>query len=198
MTLLILASASLSRARLLAAAGIQFRIIPADVDETALMRESVAKGHDTAATAHRLAVEKACAIARSHPDAFVLGADQILSFDGEIVSKCRNEAEAASLLRRLRGRTHELVSAAVLVREGIELWSHVSTPRMTMRAFSDVFLQDYLGRAGASLVQCVGCYELEGLGAQLFERMEGDFFSVLGLPLLSVLAALREHGVIAR
>lgn len=198
MTSLILASASLPRARLLAAAGVQFRIMPADMDETVPKRDSAAKGHDTATTAHRLAVEKASAVARNHPDALVLGADQILSLGGEIISKCRNENEAASLLRRLRGRTHELVTAVVLVRDGIELWSHVSTPRMTMRAFSDVFLQDYLARAGAALTQCVGCYELEGLGVQLFERMEGDYFSVLGLPLLSVLAALREHGVIAR
>jgi septum formation protein len=198
MNLLILASASASRANLLTRAGLRFRIVPPDFDETELKHEFAAKDHDTAAIAHGLAVEKACSVARVHPEAIVLGADQILGFDGKIVSKCASQDEAVSLLRRLRGRTHELVTAAVLAKGGTELWSHVSTSRMTMRMFSDGFLQDYVARAGAALIQSVGCYELEGLGAQLFDRVEGDFFSVLGLPLIPVLAALREQGVIAR
>ncbi|HEX4159998.1 MAG TPA: nucleoside triphosphate pyrophosphatase [Rhizomicrobium sp.] len=198
MNLLILASASVSRARLLTAAGLRFRIIPADIDEAEFKRESATKDHDAVALAHGLAVEKASSVARTHPEVIVLGADQILSLDGKIVSKCSSGEEAASLLRRLRGRTHELVTAAVLARGGVELWSHVSTSRMTMRMFSDGFLQDYLACAGTALVQSVGCYELEGLGVQLFDRVEGDFFAVLGLPLIPVLAALREQGVIAR
>ena len=195
---LILASASPARARMLIATGLQFQVMPADIDENAHRIGWVATNHDPATIAQRLAGEKAAVVSRAHPDSVVLGADQILNLDGEIVNKCRDKDEAAALLRRLCGRTHELVTAAVLAKNNIELWSHVSTTRMTMRAFSDAFLQDYLARAGNALLQSVGCYELESLGAQLFERVEGDFFSVLGLPLLPVLAALREQGVIAR
>ncbi|HTT84453.1 MAG TPA: nucleoside triphosphate pyrophosphatase [Rhizomicrobium sp.] len=196
MTSLVLASGSPARARLLTAAGLVFEIVPADVDETALKRESAARNHNPAATACSLAAAKAGSVAQLHPDAIVLGADQLLSLDGEIISKCQDANQASSLLRRLRGRTHELVTAAVLARNGIRLWDHVDICRMTMRRFSELFLEDYLSRAGAALVQSVGCYEFEGLGAQLFEHVEGDFFSVLGLPLLPVLGALREYGAI--
>jgi septum formation protein len=196
MTPLILASASATRAGLLAAAGIPFQAIPADVDETALKREFVAKGFDTVTIARSLAAEKAYYVAAAHPDAIVLGADQILNLDGEIVSKSASANEASLLLHRLRGRTHELVTAAVLANKGVEIWSHVNTSRMTMRMFSDGFLQDYVKRAGKVLVQNVGCYELEGFGAQLFERVQADYFSVLGLPLLPLLSALRAFGVI--
>jgi septum formation protein len=194
---LILASSSVARARMLTAAGVTFQIVPAAVDEATLKHEFAAKGHDIVTTARSLAAAKAYSVGPASADALVLGADQILSLDGEIISKCTSPAEAPVLLRRLHGRTHELVTAAVLARNGVELWSHVNTSRMTMRSFSDDFLQEYIGRAGLALVQNVGCYELEGFGAQLFERMQGDFFSVLGLPLLPVLAALRAFGVIA-
>jgi septum formation protein len=195
---LILASASPARAKLLVAAGVGFEVLPAIVDESALKCEAIAEGCDRATTARRIAAEKACSVARLHPGAIVLGADQILGLNGETISKCRDRQEALAMLRRLRGRTHELVTAAALAADGAELWNRTDICRMTMRSFSDAFLSDYISRAGAALVQCVGCYELEGLGAQLFERVEGDFFSVLGLPLVPVLVALREHGVIAR
>jgi septum formation protein len=195
---LILASASPARARLLVAAGIGFDVHPATVDETGLKREAIAQGCDPATAARRIATEKACSVARLHPGAIVLGSDQILDLDGETISKCRDPQEASALLRRLRGRTHELVTAAVLAVEGAELWNRTDICRMTMRCFTDAFLSEYVSRAGAALVQSVGCYELEGLGAQLFERVDGDYFSVLGLPLIPVLAALREHGVIAQ
>jgi septum formation protein len=195
---LILASASPARAKLLVAAGLGFEVLPATVNESALKDEWIAEGCDVGTAARRLAAEKACSVARRHPGAIVLGADQILGLNGEAVSKCRDQQEALSLLRRLRGRTHKLVTAAVLAADGAELWNRVDICRMTMRSFSDAFLNEYISRAGAALLQCVGCYELEGLGAQLFERVEGDYFSILGLPLVPVLAALREHGVIAR
>ena len=151
MTPLILASASAARAKLLRAAGLQFKIVAAEDDEEVLKQDSAVSscGYQTHGT--QFAVEKATLVARAHPVTIVLGADQILSLDGEIVSKCSNDDEAATLLRRLRGRTHELVTAAVLAGDGVELWSHVSTSRMAMRAFSDVFLQDYLASAGAAL-----------------------------------------------
>jgi septum formation protein len=195
---LILASASLVRAKLLSAAGVGFEVKPAAVDESALKLESIAERHDTATMARKLATEKAYSVARLHPDTIVLGADQILNLDGETVSKCHNPEEAASLLQRLRGRTHELITAAALVADGVDPWTHVVSCRMTMRNFSDAFLNAYISRADAALVQCVGCYEYEGLGAQLFEQADGDYFSILGLPLIPVLAALRERGVIAR
>jgi len=192
---LILASASATRAKLLAAAGLDFEVVPASVDESAVKRAAIAAGDDAAAAARRLAAEKASFVAQFEPDAIVLGADQILNLDGVPVSKCRDTKEAVSMLRRLRGRTHELVTAAALAANGSVIWGHADICRMTMRCFSDVFLDTYISRAGAALVQCVGCYEFEGLGAQLFESVEGDFFSILGLPLLPLLAALREHDV---
>jgi septum formation protein len=195
---LILASASSARAKLLGNAGLDFRIIPAAVDEPALKHISLAEGCDVGSTALRIAAEKARAVALIHSDAIVLGADQILSLDGEMISKCRDRGESVALLKRLRGQTHELVTAAVLSANGTRIWSHMDVCHMKMRNFSDTFLDMYVSRAGTSLVECVGCYEFEGLGAQLLERVSGDFFSVLGLPLLPVLAALREHGVIAQ
>ena len=197
MTPLILASASTARARMLAAAGVPFQVVPADIDETLLKQEFAARGYDIATIARGLAAQKAYSLAPAHPDTLVLGADQILSLDGETVSKCRSAAGATSLLRRLRGRTHELVTAALLAKNGAELWSHVSTSRLTMRAFSDAFLEEYIGRAGEALVQNVGCYGIEALGVQLFEHVQGDLFSIQGLPLLPVLSALRAFGVIA-
>ncbi|HEY3637739.1 MAG TPA: nucleoside triphosphate pyrophosphatase [Rhizomicrobium sp.] len=192
----VLASASPTRAKLLTAAGLCFEVLPADVDETALKQDCAME--DVAFIASRLAAAKASAVAERRPGAIVLGADQILSFEGEIVSKCHSEEEAFSLLQRLRGRTHELITAATLcVDEGC-VWKHVETCRLTMGNFSDAFLRDYLSRAGPALLQNVGCYALEGLGAQLFDSVEGDFFSVLGLPLLPLLAALRDYDVIAR
>jgi septum formation protein len=128
----------------------------------------------------------------------VLGADQVLVLDGQAFDKPRDRAGAAAQLKLLRGRTHELVTAAVIVREGAPIWRYVSEPRLTMRKFSDAFLESYLDRIGQTAFASVGAYQLEGLGAQLFERAEGDWFAILGLPLLPVLAFLREHGVIER
>jgi septum formation protein len=128
----------------------------------------------------------------------VLGADQMLVLEGQAFDKPRNRAEAAAQLKLLRGRTHELVTAAVIVRDGAPIWRCVSEPRLTMRNFSDAFLESYLDRIGQTAFASVGAYQLEGLGAQLFERTEGDWFAILGLPLLPVLAFLRERGVAER
>lgn len=191
---LILASASRSRADMLRDAGVEFGIVPAHADEDALKHSMAGSGSH--AIAEALAELKALTISTKYPNALVLGADQILDFAGEIVSKSESMGEAAALLRRLRGKTHRLVSACVLAQGGAAIWRHVEISTLAMRAFSDEFLQTYLAEEGEELLSGVGCYRLEERGAQLFEKIEGDYFSILGLPLLPLLAALREHGIL--
>jgi septum formation protein len=197
MTRLILASASASRAGLLAAAGVSFEILPARVDEGAVKTSLLADGADAVRVAEALAELKALRISALHPDALVLGADQVLVFGDELVSKSASVAEARAQLDRLRGQKHHLIGAAVLARAGTSVWRHIDRITLWMRPFSDGFLEDYLAREGDAAVACVGCYRLEGAGAQLFSKIDGDYFSILGLPLIALLAALREHGVIA-
>jgi septum formation protein len=193
---LVLASASASRAALLRAAGVEFRVVPADLDEASLMRDLKERGALTAEIAVRLAAEKALAVSRREPGALVLGGDSMVMFQDDLISKCPDMAAAETLLRRLSGRSHLLVSAAVLARDGAPVWSHASPVRMTMRRLGEAFLAGYLAAEGQALLSTVGCYRFEGLGAQLFDHVEGDYFSVLGLPLLEVLAALRKEGVL--
>ncbi len=195
---LILASASTSRARMLKDAGVAFTINPAQVDEDAVKESLLGEGVDVAGVADALAELKALRVSASVPDALVLGADQVLSFEGELISKVADMAAAKTLLLRLSGKRHELISAAVLARNGAALWRHTGRVRLAMRPLSAAFLDNYLAREGNDLLKGVGCYRLEGLGAQLFERVEGDYFSVLGLPLLPLLAQLRELGVLAK
>lgn len=193
----ILASGSESRARILKAAGIAFDVQPAHVDEDAVKDALLADGASHAAVADALAELKAVRVSASRPDALVLGADQVGSFEGRLLSKCESMAEARDLLRQMRGKIHELISALVLARNGAAIWRHAAHARLTMRMFGDAFLEDYLAREGEALLKGVGCYRVEGLGAQLFEKIEGDYFSIQGLPLLPLLAALRTQGVIA-
>jgi septum formation protein len=127
----------------------------------------------------------------------VLGADQILEFDGELVSKCADLAAARTLLRRLRGKSHRLINALCLVQHSKAVWAFCDANSLRMRPFSDGFLERYLSTEGEGLLAGVGCYRLEGMGAQLFESIEGDYFSILGLPLQPLLAELRRKGVIA-
>ncbi len=194
---LILASASEVRARVLKGAGVDFEVRPAHVDEEAVKDSLLAAKAPLRDVADALAELKAVRVSASVPDAFVLGADQVLAFEGELVSKCIGLDEARTLLRRLRGRTHQLISALVLAKAGGAMWRAVETATLTMRDFSDHFLDDYLSSEGEALLKGVGCYRLEGRGAQLFERVEGDYFTVLGLPLQPLLAALRQHGIVA-
>ena len=189
---LVLASGSASRARMLAAAGVDFIKAPADIDEAALMP---ADG-DAAAAALALAGLKALSVSEYRPGALVLGADSILDFAGERIGKSPDAAAAKALLTRLSGRTHRIVSAAVLVRDGTVVWRHVGEGALTMRPCSEAFLDAYLAAQAPAVLASVGCYHLEERGAQLFDRIEGDFFSILGLPLIAVLAALREQGVL--
>lgn len=191
---LVLASGSASRKALLTAAGVAFTADPADLDEDALMARLAGAPPDAVALA--LATQKALAVSARHPGKVVLGGDSVIGFGGEHISKCADMAAARALLLRLRGQTHILVSAAALARDGALLRSHAGPCRMTMRDFSDAFLDDYLAACGPAILSSVGCYHYEGRGAQLFASVEGDYFAVLGLPLLPVLAALRQEGVL--
>lgn len=190
---LILASKSVARRAVLTDAGVPFTVQVADVDEDALKMPGV----DPVELAVELARAKALAVSRHDADAWVLGADQTLAFDGGLVSKAPTLTAAREGLIAMRGRTHQLHSGAALARNGQVVWSGVDTVEMKMRDFSDAFLDAYLAAEGEALLTCVGSYRLEGLGSQLFEAVEGDYFTVLGLPLWPVLAELRRAGVIA-
>ena len=188
---LVLASRSDVRGKILAAAGLRVEIRPSQVDERAA--EARAGIADAAAVARHLARAKADAVAASLPGRLVLGADQTLARGNTRFSKPVDRAGAAAQLRALRGRTHELHSALALVRDGTELFACVDTARLKMRDFSDRFLDEYLDIAGPAAMSSVGGYQLEGIGIQLFERVEGDYFTILGLPLLPLLGFLRQN-----
>lgn len=196
---LVLASGSRSRRQMLEAAGLSFTIAPADLDERAI-REILAANDATVApadVAEVLARAKAEAVSRVHPNAMIIGADQILALGDEIFEKPDGLDGARAHLAKLRGCTHQLHSAVVLAEAGAVVWTHVDTATLTMRAFTAAFLDHYLSRAGPIVCDSVGAYQLEGLGVQLFERIEGDYFTILGLPLLPLLAELRSRGLIA-
>jgi len=192
---LILASKSAARRAMLENAGVPFEVRVAGVDEDAV--KAASRDLDAAALAVRLAEAKALAVSRDDEAAWVLGSDQTLSFDGGLVSKAPTLEAARDRLKAMRGRTHHLHSGAALAIKGQVVWSGVDTVRMRMRDFSDAFLDAYLDAEGPALLACVGSYRLEGLGSQLFEAVEGDYFTVLGLPLWPVLAELRRAGVLA-
>ena len=191
---LILASKSAARRAMLQGAGVPFSAQVADVDEDAV--KATHDPADAAGLAVELARVKALAVSRHDPDAWVLGADQTLAFAGELVSKAPSMEAARARLATMRGRDHELHSGAALARNGQVVWSGVDTATMRMREFSDAFLEAYLAAEGEALLGSVGSYRLEGMGSQLFEAVEGDYFTVLGLPLWPVLAELRRAGVL--
>lgn len=193
---LVLASLSPTRARLLAEAGVAFSIKGSGVDEQALKAQSLADGHDPRRIAEALSQAKALAVS-PRIAALVIGADQTLDLDGRLFDKPASLAEARAQLLRLRGTQHQLHSAVTLARGDAVIWREVGTVTLRMRAFSDAFLDAYLADEGDELLACVGAYRLEGRGAQLFDVIEGDYFSVLGLPLLPLLAALRTEGYLA-
>ena len=189
---LLLASASRVRQALLRNAGIALEVAPAAIDERAV--EATSPSADPAAVAALLAREKARAVECRHPGRLVLGADQVLAFGSRRLTKPVDRAAARAQLDALRGRTHALVCAVALVRDGAIVFEHVDAARLTMRAFSERFLDGYLDAVGEAATESVGAYQLEGLGVQLFDRIEGDYFTVLGLPLVPVLGFLRLHG----
>jgi septum formation protein len=193
---LILASRSKVRRMLLTAAGIPVETNPADLDERSL--EASAQSQSAGGVAALLAREKAIAVASRHGGRLTLGADQTLSLGAERLTKPQNRDGARAQLRALRGRTHELHTAIAFVEHDAVRFEHVGVARLTMRDFSERFLDHYLDAAGDSVTASVGAYQLEGLGMQLFERVDGDYFTVLGLPLREALDFLRRFGCLAK
>ncbi len=189
---LVLASRSAARRTLLETAGVPVEVRPADIDERSL--ETGVPSKTPAAVAALLARQKALAVAALHPARLVLGADQVLALDAKLFSKPADRTTARAQLRALSGRTHELHAAIAFVRDATVVFENVGTARLTMRSFSDRFLDAYLEAVGSAATASVGAYQIEGLGIQLFERVEGDYFTVLGLPLLTALDFLRRHG----
>jgi septum formation protein len=189
---LVLASRSTVREKLLVAAGIPVEVCPANIDER--KAELSAPSQQSAAIATFLSREKALSVELSNPGRLVLGADQLLALDGKRFSKPRDRAHARAQLLALSGRTHRLYSAVALVQNATVVFEHVSTARMTMRSFSDRFLEHYLDVVGSAATESVGAYQLEGPGIQLFEHVDGEYFTILGLPLMEVLGFLRQDG----
>lgn len=190
---LILASQSSARQALLRGAKVEFETLPADIDEREI--EQASRLSDAPAVAALLAKEKALHVGRAHPDAYVIGADQTLALGPRIFAKAEDRARARAQLKSLCGHTHELHSAVVVAKSDQILFQSVSTARMTMRSLNDAQVEAYLDLAGEAVTASVGGYQLEGAGVHLFERIEGDYFTILGLPLLPLLGFLRGLGL---
>ncbi|GAB6052453.1 Maf family protein [Magnetospira thiophila] len=193
---LILASASRSRADILTGAGIPHAVHPADLDETPIKIACKKDGQSALQTAAALAEAKAMSVSELHPGAWIVGADQMLRCEDRWLDKPRTPAEARDHLQFLRGRTHHLETALCLARDDRVRWAHQDTVSLTMRHFSDAFIDDYLEAVGEDVTTTVGCYRLEGLGTHLFSNIEGDYFTILGLSLLPLLEKLRDLGVV--
>lgn len=193
---LVLASASVTRADMLRRAGLTCAIDPAHVDEDEVKRALRTSGARAGDLAEALAELKARKISSRHGGALVIGADQVLECQGKWFDKPADRAAARAQLLELRGKTHELVSSVCVLRDGARLWRHTGRARLTVRPFSEAFLDDYLDRVGSAVLQSVGAYQLEGMGAQLFSRIDGDYFTILGLPLLPLLDFLRKSAVV--
>lgn len=195
---LILASGSRIRRSLLQSAGISFTVAPADLDESAIRNQMKSKPGSTEPSdvAAALASAKAKAISRENPDALVIGADQILALGERVYEKPKDITTARENLMALRAQTHQLYSAVALGESGEIVWSEVARADLMVRAFSDEFLDEYLARLGDGALESVGGYHLEGLGIQLFDHIEGDYFTVLGLPMLPLIKELRHRKVV--
>ncbi|MBO9476155.1 Maf family protein [Shimia sp. R11_0] len=191
---LILASGSEIRAQLLSKSNVGYEIIKARVDEDMIRRSLQAEGASPRDVADALAEAKARKVSLKHPEALVLGCDQVLDFQGTIFSKPASVEDARNQLLLLRGNRHMLLSAAVIYQGGEPLWRHVGVVRLQMRQFSNDFLEDYLSRNFDSIRHSVGGYKLEEEGVRLFDKIEGDYFTVLGMPLLEILSYLTLRG----
>jgi septum formation protein len=192
----VLASGSAIRATVLRNAGVGIETVAATVDEAAVKRDQQAKRASADDCALTLATLKAREVSATHAGTLVIGADQMLECDGAWFDKPGDRAAAAGQLRALSGKTHALVSAVVVVRDGVVVWRHVERPRLSMRPLSDRFIAEYLDAVGPAALRSVGAYQLEGRGVQLFSHIDGDYFAILGLPLLPLLGFLRAQGVV--
>jgi len=192
--MIILASGSATRRAMLESAGVDFVVDTSPVDEAAIKAAMREETGNPARVAEVLAELKATRVSARHPGAIVIGADQMLDCDGAWFDKPDSVDSARDQLAALRAKTHRLTSSVVAVRDGKRLWHHTDQAKLTMRRFSDSFLDAYMQKAGAAVLSSVGAYQLEGLGAQLFMLVEGDHFTILGLPLLALLDFLRENG----
>ncbi|GLQ35529.1 Maf-like protein [Amylibacter marinus] len=190
-----LASQSMARIAMLKSAGIDFTAMPAKIDEPAIMGALLAENATPNDVVDTLAEFKARRVA-SKQAGFVIGCDQILVCEKKIYSKAQTLDEAREKLRALRGKSHQLMSAAVIFEDGEPVWRTIGRAQLFMRDFSDAYLEDYLNGCGSEILSSVGCYLLEKEGVNLFNRVQGDYFTVLGFPLLEVLAYLRTRGVI--
>lgn len=195
-TRLILASNSASRKALMAGARLDFTSEAADIGERQIEAELAAKDATPPEIAVALARAKAIEVSRRMPDAHVIGSDQVLSLGGRLLHKPANMAEAGDHIRAMSGTTHHLNCAVAIAHKGEAIWSDVSIARMTMRPISDDFLEKYLAMAGDGILGSVGAYHFEGPGIQLFEKIDGDYFTILGLPMLTLLAGLRQLDLI--
>jgi septum formation protein len=194
--LVILASKSSARATLLRNAGVRFSVRAPEIDEESLKTGFDAEEADSGDVAESLAELKAQRVSGDYGGALVIGADQILDCDGRRFAKPSDLEAARRDLMTLRGRAHALVTSVSVVRDGIPVWRHTDRARLVMRAFSDEFVDAYLREVGTAVLECVGAYQVEGLGVQLFAKIEGDHFSIVGLPLVPLLGFLREHGAL--
>lgn len=196
--MLVLASQSAARRAMLDAAGVAHEALPAHVDEDAITAGLVVEHASPERIADALAEVKALKISRQHPGALVLGADSVVvTADGSMITKPETRPRAEAQLRQLAGTTHRLISAAVICEAGKPVWRSDGTAKLTMRRLSENFITSYLDQEAEAVLGCVGCYRIEGLGAQLFSRIDGDQFVIRGLPLLAVLDYLRARGVLA-
>ncbi|WP_417803548.1 Maf family protein [Thalassospira lucentensis] len=193
---LILASSSKTRHAMLKNAGVDCDAIASMIDEDGYKQSMKAEGANAAEAAETLAEMKALRMYRQQPDGIVIAADQMLECNGIWFDKPKDRDNTRAQLLALRGKTHQLVSAAVIYKEGSRIWGTIDTAHLTMRNFTEEWLDWYLDTAGEDIFDCVGGYQLEGIGAQLFTEIRGDYFTVLGLPLLPLIGFLRDHGVL--
>ena len=195
--MIVLASQSPARRAMLAAAGVAHDAVPAHVDEEGVTAGLLAENASPERIADALAELKAVKISRKLPGVLVLGADSVVvKADGTLISKPETRSNAEIQLRQLAGTTHRLLSAAVIAENGVPIWRAGGSVRLTMRSLSDEFIADYIDSEGEAVLGCVGCYRIEGLGAQLFTQVDGDHFTIRGLPLFAVPDFLRVRGVL--